>query len=384
MKQLTKFETLRRLFYKLCTLLLPLNKYKVFFLSDIRESIGGNYLPLLPLLKAKGFIVKTDFKASKKTHEKRFNRLARAYHLATSGFIVLEDVHDDIIWIKLRRHQELIQLWHGAGAFKRFGYARSEIDEALAINPGYAKTTAAIVSSEMIRKDYANAFKIDISRVHATGIPRTDVFFDPDYIRGIREKYDTKYPALKGKKILLFCPTYRGRRISRAKYDSSQFDPERIYNVIGNEFIIAFKWHPAQLEVMKKKGKYLYTEDQYADYTIDLSEERDINDLLMISEFIITDYSSIIFEYELLNKPIVYYWYDLDYYKESERGFFYDLEEYLYGPVAHSFEELLEICHNINDCTYDNDRQRFRLKFMDACDGRSSERVVNTLFQVKK
>lgn len=377
---ITKFELIRRYFYSICSALLPINKNKVLFLSDIRENIGGNYKPIYPLLKERGFKITTDFTIGKTAKGPRLHRLKRAFNLATAKYIVLEDVHSDMEWIKVRKNQKLIQLWHAAGAFKQFGLARAEVDHKIHINTGYSQMTGAIVSSEMIRSDYANSFGIDISKVYATGIPRTDIFFDEQYMQGVRSRFEKKYPILKGKKILLFCPTYRGKNIKKATYDATQFDPARIHSALGDDYVIVFKWHPAHVAVMKKNQKVLYSDERYSDYTIDLSGERDINELLIIADLIITDYSSIIFEYELLNKPVIYYWYDIIYYKMVERGFYYDFADYVYGPIAYNLDQLEVMCKNITTETYEKERERFHEKFMSACDGKSSEKVVNTFF----
>ncbi|NLA70185.1 MAG: hypothetical protein GX852_03980, partial [Clostridiales bacterium] len=108
------------------------------------------------------------------------------------------------------------------------------------------------------------------------------------------------------------------------------------------------------------------------DNIIDASDYSDINDLLIGSDILITDYSSVIFDYYLLNKPIVYYAYDIEEYK-SGRGLYYDFEEYVYGKVATNNKELVEAILAEEQCN--NLRDTFGKKFMSSCDGHATDRI---------
>ena len=121
--------------------------------------------------------------------------------------------------MKVRKGQEIVQLWHGAGAYKKFGFSRANGDEGIKIHKGYRKYAKAIVSAEPIRKCYAEAFDIALQKVQATGVPRTDIFFDQEYIKNKREELYRDFPFLKDKKVILFAPTYRGTRAEDAAYD---------------------------------------------------------------------------------------------------------------------------------------------------------------------
>lgn len=377
-KKGTATNSILWMFYFICRLFVPVNRNKVLFLSDIRDSIGGNYEPLYKELEQRGYDIICDFKASKKAKEGRRKKLQRMYDLATARFIVLEDFHVYTEKLSIRRNQDLVQLWHAAGAFKKFAWSRATGSEALNISPGYKKTTKAIVSAEDIRVNYAEAFNIDISKVFATGLPRTDIFFNEEYKKNIRDIYDERYPVLKGKKILLFCPTYRGTTLGEADYAFSLIEPERLLEAMGEDSVVIFKWHPALTTALKKKKKVPYDYSQYKGRVLDLSDERDINNLLMIADVCITDYSSVIFEYELMEKPMIYFWYDANDYRMG-RGVYYDLDEYVYGRVAYDFDELLEAIRDKDLCK--ERRAEFHRKFMSACDGNATKRVADVIFK---
>ena len=371
-------EFFKWLFYFVCRCLIPVNNNKVLFLSDIRDSIGGNYELLYKELERKGFDIICDFKASKTTKESRRKQLFRMYNLASAKYIVLEDFHACTERLIVRRNQDLVQLWHAAGAFKKFAWSRASGNESINISKGYKKTTKAIVSAEDIRDNYAEAFNIDVSKVLATGLPRTDIFFDRDYLDNIREVYNKRYPMLNGKKILLICPTYRVTTQEGVDYAFDMLDPEKMLEVLGEDYVIVFKWHPILTAALKEKRKQPYDYALYRGRVMDLSGERDINNLLMIADVCVTDYSSVIFEYELMVKPMIYYWYDANDYRMG-RGVYYDLDEYVYGRVAYTFDDLLKALQDMELCK--EKRAAFHKKFMSACDGNASKRVADTIFK---
>ena len=111
-----------------------------------------------------------------------------------------------------------------------------------------------------------------------------------------------------------------------------------------------------------------------------MSEERDINDLLLVTDILITDYSSLIFDYVFVNKPIIYYAYDLELY-ENDRGMYFPFNEYVYGEVAKNEEELLEAIKKEN--MEEEKRKVFIQKFVGACDGHSTEKTCRWIFQNK-
>ena len=113
-------------------------------------------------------------------------------------------------------------------------------------------------------------------------------------------------------------------------------------------------------------------------FYLDLTHEREINDLLLIADVLITDYSSVIFEAALLDIHVVFFAYDLEEYI-VERDFFYPYEYYTYGSVVFSQEELEEAIIEKNDCF--SKKEKFVDYFMKACDGKSTKRVIEMIFK---
>ena len=105
-----------------------------------------------------------------------------------------------------------------------------------------------------------------------------------------------------------------------------------------------------------------------------MTGEREINDILFITDILITDYSSVIFEYSFFKKPVIFYTPDLNEYKNS-RDFYYKLDKYTYGPVVNNFNELIK---SVSTAKVDNKKlKEFYEFFCSSCDGKSTKRVVD-------
>ena len=321
--------------------LFPLQEAKVLFLSDVREELSGNLAYVAKALPDEYKQVYS-FKADRRQRRSFREYLALCFHLATARVIFLDDFSDATAFLNLRRRQQLVQLWHGSGAYKKFAYARGgENGDLKRIHPGYKRYSLAITSSRHICKDYANAFRLPLAKVAATGIPRTDLFFDEKQCNALRETFYATYPALRTKKIVLFAPTYRGDKVEEADYDCSKLDLHALCQMLGEEYVFLIKWHPAFWQNVSSGRKEGFDLAGLEGFAYDVSAEREVNDLLLVADVLVTDYSSVIFDYALLHRPIVYFAYDLDVYADG-RGLFYPFKDYQYGPVAQNTYQLAQ------------------------------------------
>ena len=358
------------------SLVYPLKMDQVLFASDDRKSIGGN-LEFIRDSLPDGLKPIYHFREDRRNKRSIGTIFSVIRDMSTSRYIILEDYYKYISFQKVRKGQEICQLWHAAGAYKKFGFSRAGNSENIKIHPGYRKYAKAITSSDFIRKNYAEAFDISIDKVQATGVPRTDIFFDEDYIQKTREEIYRDYPIFKEKKVILFAPTYRGLRAADAAYDFDMINPDILFQGLSDEYVFVFKWHPATYNNLKREDRELFDTEKYGNFFMDLSQNRDINDLLLVTDVLITDYSSVIFDYLLVDKPIVYYAYDLEKY-EGGRGLYYQFEDYCYGRVSRNIDELIENIRAEDYCA--DKRAEFRRKFMEACDGHATEKTVNYIF----
>lgn len=347
------------------------NHKKVLFLSDSRDTISGNFAFIYKRLEKEDCILHTFLKRKLKTKKTWKEKKQLMKWIATSKYILVDDFYPLIYVLHLRKNTEVIQVWHALGAYKTVGYARmGKIGGPKAYSLTHRNYTAAIVSSEDIRKDYALAFHMDKQKVYATGIPRTDIFFDKDYEKEVKKRIYEKYPRLKNKKVILFAPTFRGNGQNTAYYDFSLLDFQRIEEKFKEEYVFIVRPHPftKNLEDMPKEN----------DFYMHLTEEREVNDLLFITDILITDYSSVIFEYALFNRRTVFFVPDLEEYMAT-RDFFYPFEKYTYGEVARNMEELMIA---IEKGKVDQKKlKEFKEYFISSCDGNATENFIHQFFK---
>lgn len=375
-------RTIFRIANRLMILVIPLKENTVLFLSDVRKELGGNLEYLYNRVPDNEYKKVISTKPDRRIKRSMKEKIKLAYYLSTVKYILLDDFSRTTSYMKVRKNQELVQLWHGPGAFKKFGHSRDEAHngDLVNIHPGYKKYTKAITSGEGIRQCYAEAFSISIDKVQAVGFPRTDMFFDKELVAKRKENVYQKYPFLKGKKVILFAPTYRGTKVSEANYNFEGLDLDKIYHELKDEYVFIFKWHPALYNNLVFEKVEGYDLTPYKDFYYDLSEERDINDLLLVTDILITDYSSVIFDYVFVDKPIIYFAYDLEEYAEG-RGLYFSFENYVYGKIAKNDDELIEAI-KIEDMEEEK-RKIFKNKFLSACDGHSTEKTYQWIFENK-
>lgn len=365
---------------RILSIVLKLKNNRILFLSDVRDVLDGNLKCIYDALDdnkcEKVMSLKKDRKEKRKLKEK-FKLL---YYLATSRYILLDDYSRMISIMKVRKGQEICQLWHGAGAFKKFGYSRQDKKNTWKNKiAGHRNYTKAVVTADKIRWCYAEGFGMDIEGVKATGMARTDVFFDKTYIEYKREVLYQEYPFLRNKKVILFAPTYRGVSLKNSYYDYEKLDVDKIYQEFADkDYVFLFKWHPGLYYQMKAQEINPYSLENYQDFFYDFSELRDINELLLVADILITDYSSVIFDYALLNKPVIYFVYDYEEYQQ-DRGLYFDFDDYIYGEVAKTSDELITAIEK--NGLMKGKREKFMDKFMSACDGNATKKTCEWFFE---
>lgn len=351
----------------------PVKQNKVLFASDSRDDLSGNFefvynemlRQQLPLDYR--FLLKPAVDRKKTIGE--IIKLAK--EIATSRYILLDDFYPMIYGLRIRKNADLVQLWHAVGAFKTFGFSRiGRPGGPSPKSPNHRNYTIATVSATSIRKHYAEGFGISEENVVATGIPRTDVFFNESYKEEVRTRLHQDYPYLKDKKVIMFAPTFRGNGQQSAYYDLDALNLDEIYRNFKDEYIFIFKLHP----FVKNSLDIPY---MYSDFYYDFSDYREINDLLFVTDILITDYSSVCFEFALLNKPMIFFAYDVEDYVQS-RDFYYEYNTFIPGPLAKTTQDIIDI---IQYQEFKMDKiEPFKQYFFDDTDGESSKRVVNYLF----
>ncbi len=366
--------TLARL-YKNCIIalyrffcLFPVQKNRVSFISMRRDDLTGNFAFVYDQMKDR-----TDLKIRFILHYSQsallpLGVLVKFCHAcAVSKVVVLDEFTPQIHYFDLRPQTKLIQLWHACGAFKTFGFTRlgkpAGSPQPTRMHRSYDYVT---VSSTYCKKCHSEGFGISEDKVVPTGIARTDVFFDQEYQQQVRERFFATFPQLAGKKLILFAPTFRGTVKETAYYPVEKFDTKTVYEAIGQDYAILVKHHPFVQQSQP-------IPPEYADKIVDLSDQTELNDLLFVTDLIITDYSSLIFEAALLKIPMLFYVFDLQEYIK-DRDFYFDLRLNSPGKLVFNQQELIRA---IQEQDYEPARmESFANLFFDHFDGKSTQRIV--------
>ena len=280
-------------------------KNRISFIIDSRESFKGNLDYIKKEFERRGEFEFHFFYKDKLS----FGSFKK---LAGSKYIFLNDNFFPLAFMKFGEENTIVQLWHAPGASKKFG-GSVDIESREILSKISENTDYLIVTSENIIGYYSEAFQMPESKIKALGLPRMDYYFENRDLDKLKKDFCQKYGISQDKKIILYAPTFRDEE----KYNNvfSYLDLEEFNARLGNEYVLALRLHPKiknfYKEDISSKGKY-----------IDVSGYESEQELMLISDVLITDYSSIMIEYSILNKPTVFFTYDLDEYLKNERGFY--------------------------------------------------------------
>lgn len=353
--------------YRICACIFKVHSQRILIATNTKNELSGNLLYIYNELKKYDYDIKIMLINKAKFIERMKYNYKLLYYVATSKYILIDDFFPLMYVLKIRKGTKFIQVWHALGAYKKVGYSRQDIGNPKSLT--HKNYTDTIVSSDSIVDNYAEAFGIEKEKVHPLGIPRTDLFYNKETIENTKKELYKKYEILKDKRIILFAPTFRGKGRKSAHYPEEYINFDCIYDNLQSNDLFIIKLHP----FIKNK---IEIKEEYRDKIIDMTDYKDINELLLITDLLITDYSSVIFDYSFMEKPVVFYVPDLKEYGDS-RSFYYDYDEYMYGVVAKNQEELVGA---FSISSVDNEKiTKFKEKFLNCCDGNSTKRFVKEL-----
>lgn len=344
----------------------PLNNKKIVFIEGTREKMSGNCGAVFKKLqnyKEYTFVLIEFYKSNmeyKNLKHYSFFDLRGIFHIATARYLIANEGFFN--FLPKRKFQLNIQLWHGAGAFKKFGYS---IDKEEKKDFYIAKNKVIdilSVSSDKVINIYTEAFQIDKLKVKNLGMPRADIFFKENEKLKVKEKFFYKYPELKNKKIIMYAPTFRDN-------DEGNFNLKLDIKLMKENleklgYVLFLRLHPN----IKKDN---ISVDNIFSY--DFSNYEQVSDLLIVSNILISDYSSIIFEFSIMKKPILFYSYDVEEYIK-DRGFYYNYYDFIPNKINYKTEEIIA---SIINKKWDLGRiEEFARYFFNPFDGNSTERVL--------
>lgn len=304
------------------------------------------------------------------------NCVAMLRQIATAKYVFLNDASSIISCVKLRPETSVIQLWHACGAFKKWGMSTADLKfggsrEEVLKHPFYKNLSLVTVSSSEVIWAYAEAMVLEDRQeiIQALGVSRTDVFFDDDFTAKARTHVEEHIPECVSKKIILYAPTFRGGVASAQGPD--ELDVMKMHAALGSEYVLLIRHHPFVKNiphVPEGCGNFAFLTDSSIA----------IDELLCVADICITDYSSLVFEYSLFARPMIFFAYDLDDYNDW-RGFYYDYDELTPGPVYKTTQEIIRYIEKI-EIFDDREVLEFRNRFMNACDGQATKRICETVF----
>lgn len=304
-------------------------------------------------------------------------------YLAAAKYWVFNYKIPDYLYPK--KEQIFIQCWHGT-PLKRLGCDLIHFDNILNTMKGMKKRYKIEASkfnyflspSKFASEKFISAWNLkEIGKeniIVEKGYPRNDFLFnytDTD-VRKIKEKLGIENEK---RKIILYAPTYRSNQhetgVGYTYKEEVNF--EHLREKFGNEYIVLFRPHYFIANV--------FNFEKYKGFVYDVSKIDDINELYIITDLLITDYSSVFFDYANLKRPMIFYMYDLEHYRDKSNGFYIDLAE-LPGKITETQEELEEEIERITkDFKYDDKYKKFNEKYNYLDDGQASKRVVEEIIK---
>lgn len=349
----------------LITYLFKINKDRVTFISYKADRLKGNFKIISACLEKEEIYdlcyILTNYSSSFWGNIKYlFNCIKQVYYVNTSKLVIL-DYNNYVVSNFKKSNVKVLQVWHASGAIKKFGndikrdYKTKNYDYILC-------------TSEEWKKPYSTAFNVKEENVMVTGIPKNDYIFSEKRIKRYTKEMLEEYPQIKDKKVILFAPTFRGDSIFDIKYQG--IDLDHLKKKLGEDYILIYRVHPAF-------GDMKITENE----SIINGNKAVLRKLFSITDYLITDYSAVLFDFSILNKPIIFFTPDLEEYK-NDRGMYIDYSGKLPGPICKTEDEVIDkiICDDFSGY----DVEEFKNKYFKHNDAKSKERVMDLIIKILK
>ena len=265
---------------------------------------------------------------------------------------------------------------------KRLGYDIEVGDNALhtkdELNKLYKldseRYTYLLSPSAFCTEKFSSAFNLPVNNPNVEivqeGYPRNDFLsnYKLDDVQRVRKSLGIENVD---KKIILYAPTWRDNQYKNGGYSLDlPVDFKKLQAALEDEYIILFRAHYFVANA--------FDFSSYEGFIYNVSDYDDINDLYIISDVLITDYSSVFFDYSILKRPIIYYMYDLESYGNVIRGFYISLDD-LPGPIVQTEEEVIKAIQT--EFVYTEKYQAFNSRFTSFEDGKATKRVIDRCFK---
>ena len=376
-------QKLYRTLYNHVFIKLPMQKKTIVFESFLGKNYSDSpkniYEDLVSENKDYKYIwvfTKTDKEIPGNAKQVKRLSLAYFYYMARAKYWVSNSRIPKAL--TKREGNVYLQTWHGT-PLKRLVFDMNDVHSA---NPNYKAdfyeqsrrwdylVSANSYSSEIFKR----AFKFE-NRMFEYGYPRNDILHSANKIK-LMETYKQQLNIPSDKKIILYAPTWRDDEFYKpGKYKFSlRFDLERLQRELGDEYVVLLRTHYFIAD-------HIHTED-FEGFAYNVSKYDDISELYLISDILITDYSSVFFDFANLKRPILFFTYDLEKYRDTLRGFYIDMESELPGPLVFTNDEIIHSIKNIDQVQeqYKEKYDEFYDRFCGWENGNASKKISGEVF----
>ncbi|MBE5957553.1 MAG: CDP-glycerol:glycerophosphate glycerophosphotransferase [Lachnospiraceae bacterium] len=342
------------------------------YIYEYMQKEFGNKYTYIWLKDRKGIKIKGKHKSCKRWSLKYFYYMNRSKYWVTNMRQPLS--------IPRRDETICLSTWHGT-PLKKLVFDMEDIHSA---NPKYKEVVYKqtrgwdylISDNPFSTEVFQSCFQFEKEKILESGYPAND----PLYAKDLEEraaKIKKKLGIPQDKKLILYAPTWRDDEM----YDAGEYkfslalDIDRLKKEFGDEYVLLLRLHYLVVDRLDMSS--------FGDFTKDVCNYDDITELYMISDMLITDYSSVFFDYANLKRPILFFMYDLEKYRDVLRGFYLDIEKDLPGPIFRTNDELVEAIKDIDKITAENKEkyQQFYDRFCCVDDGFAAKRVVEKVFK---
>lgn len=375
-----------KLYYKLCKLL-PIDKKVILFESGLGKQYGDSpryiYEEIVNrnLNYKKIWVINNNININfPDANTKKIKRLSLQYYyyLARAGYRV--NNQNFPTYIDKRKGITYIQTWHGTPLKKML----FDIENVQGRGEGYlervhnaTKTWDYLISpSDYATKAFKSAFRYN-GEILEIGYPRNDIFYKED-IDIIARKVKRELNIPEDKKVILYAPTFRDNENNgKNKFVFNlKMDLHELKEQLGEEYILLLRMHVVISNNLK-------IPEELRDFAYNVSKYPDIQELCLISDILMTDYSSIMFDFANTKKPMLFFTYDLEEYKNDIRGFYMDFEQEAPGPFLFTTYDIIDAVKNIENVKekYQEKYSNFTGKFCSLEDGNAAKRVVDRFFK---
>lgn len=285
------------------------------------------------------------------------------------------------LWIPKPKRTIYLQTWHGT-PLKRLAADMEEVHMPGTTTEEYKKNfylesrnwDYLISPNPYSTKIFRRAFQFE-KEIIESGYPRNDFLYThntPEVINELKKMFGLPHD----KKVILYAPTWRDDQFyTKGKYKFNlELDLSEMMKQLGDRYVVILRMH------------YLVAENldlsSYQGFAYDFSNHGDIRELYLISDLLITDYSSVFFDYANLKRPMIFFVYDIENYRDKLRGFYFDFEKEAPGPLVRKSEEVIEKVIEFEQKGYrvPDNFDAFYHRFCSLESGISSKRVVESVF----